>query len=431
MSWKNKKTWLSAMLAVWLTACSGENAATDKIDKPENAPEKPVTLTLYNAGTSIGLEEMIEKLVKEKFPHITINTIKRGEGINIQVLLSQGTIPDLISNPIGGVWGLKDDRLLSDLTPLIKKYGFDLGRLTPGIVENVKAHDDNGEFIFMPFELNNNALFYNKNIFDKFGVAYPTDNMTWEQVYELAKKVTRMENGIQYKGFLYDETSLVHKNQLGQAYVDPKTQKAAVNNDQWKKWLEVMTSFYQIEGNQLGKGETEKDLFLKSQTLAMRTGPNFLTELPEAEKRGMGWDVVSLPHFSGGSGQGSQMNTPIYGIPSISKYREEAFQVIAYLLSDEVQSIMARQGRIPVLKNEQVLKEFGAGLEGLKGKNLTAFFKDTIAKPISLSRYDGISKVAIVSKGIRGVGMEKKDLNTALREVEEEINKGIEAALNK
>ena len=42
-----------------------------------------------------------------------------------------------------------------------------------------------------PLSLQINVLFYNKNIFDGFGVSYPQDAMTWDEFIETAKRVTR------------------------------------------------------------------------------------------------------------------------------------------------------------------------------------------------------------------------------------------------
>jgi multiple sugar transport system substrate-binding protein len=315
------------------------------------------------------------------------------------------------------------------LTPLIKKYGFDLSRLASGVEENVRSFSDNdGKFILMPFELNNNALFYNKTIFDKFGIAYPKDGMTWESIYDVAKQVTRMDSGVQYKGFRFEETNLVFKNQLGLAFVDPKSLKASLNNDGWKRWLSTMTAFHTIPGNDLNIMITEKDEFMKEQTLAMRTGPNFMSELPAAVgKGGFDWDVVSLPDFQGFEGKGSQFNAPYFAIPPTSKLKDQAFQVIDYMMSDEVQSIMSKQGRLPIVKSDKAKSEFGTGIDGLKGKNLQAFFKDTVAKPAPATIYDTIAKQSMVRKGIRGIAIDRKDVNTALRETEEDINKQIEA----
>lgn len=51
-----------------------------------------------------------------------------------------------------------------------------------------------GKHYGIPFATNCTALFYNKDLFDAAGVAYPDENTTWDQFREIAKKMTK--NGI-------------------------------------------------------------------------------------------------------------------------------------------------------------------------------------------------------------------------------------------
>ncbi|WP_248924456.1 ABC transporter substrate-binding protein [Paenibacillus hamazuiensis] len=417
------------LLAVMAAGCSGGGGpSSEEAQDPGKNLAEPVTLTFFTEGNSAILAETIEQLVAQKFPHITLKTIKSGKGSTIEDLLNSGNTPDLISYSLGGLWKMKEYQLLSDLSGLIQKYDFDLNRYAPGVVETVKSYSDDGKIMLIPFELNNNVLFYNKGIFDKFGVPYPKDGMTWEQLYEVAKKVTQMDSGVQYKGMQIEGINLVYKNQMGQRFVNPQTLRAEVTTDSWKRWLETMSSFYKISGGE--PTDNYKINFLKNQNLAMASGPNFLTEIPDAADKGLNWDVVSLPRFAGMEDKGSQMNAPYYVIPPSSKHKDAAFQVIQYMLSDEVQKFMARQGRIPIVKDEAIRGEYAKGLKGMEGKNIAAFFKDTIGAPISPTKYDAIAKSALNS-AFNSVSANIADINTALRQAEEDINKQIEADLKK
>lgn len=416
---------ISALL-VFMLGCSGSTPGSPEAkpaeDNKPSAPEAlgPVSLTLFKEDTGVSAET-VEQLIRKKFPQIDLKVIKSAKGTMIEDVVSGGVVPDIVSHSLGGLWKLKDLQLLSDLTPLIQTHKFDLSRFADGVVDVVKSYSDNGQqFLVMPFELNNNALFYNKDIFDRAGVDYPKDGMTWEQLYDLTKRLVRTDGNLQINGFHYNFLNVIYKNQLALPFVDPKTNKAAVNSEQWANWVKVMTAFYTIPGNQ--PPVDEKTAFMKNQTLAMRTGPNYMTELAAS---GMNWDVVSFPHFAGKEGAGSQMNAPYYTIPPAAKNKDAAFQVISYLMSDEIAVELARQGRIPILKNEAVRKEFGKGIAGLENKNISAFFKDTIAKPAPQTKYDGAAKSTFNSVLITLLGGQK-DINTGLREMEEQINKQIE-----
>ncbi|RKN71832.1 extracellular solute-binding protein [Paenibacillus ginsengarvi] len=103
--------------------------------------------------------------------------------------------------------------------------------------------------IGIPYTRNFSALYYNKTIFDKFGVAYPKEGMTWSEYADVAKRVTRTEGGIQYRGLEPNVPKRVGA-QLSLPLVDPKTNRAALNTEQWKKVLTQMTDIYKIPGNE-------------------------------------------------------------------------------------------------------------------------------------------------------------------------------------
>lgn len=51
----------------------------------------------------------------------------------------------------------------------------------------------NDELYMLPGQNNIQVLFYNKDLFDRFGVAYPRDGMTWGEMLDLSSRITRKE----------------------------------------------------------------------------------------------------------------------------------------------------------------------------------------------------------------------------------------------
>ena len=70
--------------------------------------------------------------------------------------------------------------------------GYDMS----GFVGTEKNYAVDGVQYAIPFRSDFWVLFYNKDLFDAAGVAYPTNDMTWDQYAELAKKLTDKEKGI-------------------------------------------------------------------------------------------------------------------------------------------------------------------------------------------------------------------------------------------
>lgn len=79
---------------------------------------------------------------------------------------------------------------------IAKDSSVDMSRFYEG-VKNLYTRSD-GKIFALPKDHDTIALLYNKAIFDKYGVDYPTDDWTWEDMYEAAKKITEGSNGDVY-----------------------------------------------------------------------------------------------------------------------------------------------------------------------------------------------------------------------------------------
>ena len=57
-------------------------------------------------------------------------------------------------------------------------------------------YERDGEIYAIPKDFDTIAVWYNKQIFDEAGVEYPSDDWTWEEMVETARKLTNKEKGI-------------------------------------------------------------------------------------------------------------------------------------------------------------------------------------------------------------------------------------------
>ncbi|GAA3401926.1 ABC transporter substrate-binding protein [Paenibacillus hodogayensis] len=389
----------------------------------------PVKIRVSLDGTNLDDDfmEQLAGVLQKTHPNITLDYIKPGKGTTLRELIVAGDTPDIVITYNGNMASYNELDLLYDIMPLTKQYGFNLGRFEPYIIEDAKIASTKDELFGIPINLNYHALYYNKDIFDKFGAPYPTDGMAWEQVIDLAKKVTRTDGGAQYRGL--DPGSIVWASQpLGIAAIDYKTDKATVNTDSWKKVFELMKSIYAIPGNE-NKSDPKKG-FLTDKTVAMYANLSIINELEKASQDGLNWDVVQYPSYPEKPNTYGNASVNVMMITKPSKYKEQALQVIEAAVSDELQLASAKQGRVTPMKDPQFKAAFGAGREVMKGKNVQGIFKSRPVKYPIASKYRSKAEAILSAKFVQ-FNAGQLDVNTALLQAEEEINKMVETERGK
>lgn len=422
------------VLAAALAACqakggtvkSGESKPAEETAGPAtSAPApKPVTLKIgFRPAAEADVDLMIAAL-KKTHPEITIEKLQPSNSIT--EMLARGDKPDLLQIAWTELVNLTQTGLAIDMTPYLKANNIEMNSFRDGFIDNLRGLFLNPQqLIALQYYTNTGLLFYNKDIFDKFGVEYPKDGMTWEETTELASKVTRVEGGVQYQGLVARESARLDdiKSQLGLSFVDPATGKAAFQSEGWKYLMETLLKPTQIPGNDKPLGT---DGFNKTFQIAMLPWRDSLMS-QMFDIKNFSWDIATFPTFAKAPGVNTNYAGPLVAMTSISQHKEEAFQFIKTVLSDDVQKQMAAKLRMPVVNGLD--SYYGSDYPQAKEKNLAAVFK---LKPgpnpyVHEANADGRKIVGETFQQI----VDGKDINTALREADEKLNLAIQQAASK
>ncbi|CAG7639574.1 ABC transporter substrate-binding protein [Paenibacillus allorhizosphaerae] len=422
---KSKVLMASAIaMSLALTGCSGGESEQPEPGANAVLDQTPVTLTMATLGSGISDEEfktMIADPVKAKYPFITVEYRKYQQGENFESMITAGFIPDMIYSGILDVPVLQKLDMQLDLNPLIKKYDVNLNDFESSTIEMIKRYGDKGQIYSMPFSLGFPILLYNKDIFDRFGIAYPKDGMTWPETIELARKVTKTVDGISYKGIGAMVASRLSLTMLQEKY--DASGKAKLTTESWKQAMDIYRQLRMIPGNE---GNPSEKMFRDNKNVAMMATFNGgLGLLEENYKAGdvFNWDMVTFPSMPG---KPLEVDTPlqIMTISAQSKYSDQAFLALKAITSKENQMAMSKAARPAVLKDDAIKKAFGQDYASLKGKNIAAPFKHK-HQPINRGNvYDNLVNPEI-NKAADEIVKGEKDINTALREAEERANKSI------
>ncbi|MDF2657648.1 MAG: extracellular solute-binding protein family 1 [Paenibacillus sp.] len=441
-----KSLLVSSMMLSVLSACSGGstgntgNGAGESNDAPgsgasvpkpaESAADKPAELVFQNLAG--GAEEQFNKTygdrIRKKFPNYTIKFIQSKAGTTLPELIAAKERVDIVYNTIEYVTEpLLGSGLEYDMTDLIKKHGIDLTRFEPTIIDGIRAMGG-GKMYMLPITNMRQVLFYNKGVFDKLGVPYPNNGMTWEEAFELSKKLTRSEGGVNYLGLSASPAHILRTNQLSKSYLDPKTQKPTFLDEEWKR---LLTTYFLAYGQNESFANRTTELkrlpyyteMTNTYELAMFV---FNSQFPwdgAAAVKNIEWDLVSMPTFKDKPKVGSQASPFSFAITSIAKDKDSAMEVIKFLTSDETQTEFSKTGLMPVLRSDVVKKVYGTASE-YKDKNWSAVYYDAFA-PLS---YKSIYELGIERQYaplMADIAIGKVDLNTGLRAIQELAEKYI------
>ena len=173
-----------------LAGCSGQKDGSSTLDKKAN-----VSLTVWT-GQEAGAEKLLDKL-GAKFhalhPNVTLNMSPGASSTEdllqkLSASFAGGNYPDMSYS--FGSWTSQlesSDRTL-DITKQVADPSVKWSEFSKAAQET--ARPTGTKTIGFPAIVDNLSLLYNKTVFDKAGVAYPTNDWTWDDFRAAAKKLT-------------------------------------------------------------------------------------------------------------------------------------------------------------------------------------------------------------------------------------------------
>ncbi|RKN84883.1 ABC transporter substrate-binding protein [Paenibacillus ginsengarvi] len=428
-----------AVASTMLAACGGKTASDKPSEAGQTAAPKqdPIDLVFYDAGGDWPAERFEREFggpIKAKFPYVTPKFVPYTNGSKMQDMITAGETPDIVFASTGLVSArFLQFELQEDITPLVQKYKYDLTKLEPVVVEQMKQLAGGSGMYGMPIFLSPATNYYNKDLFDKFGVAYPKDVNTWDDLYDMSKKLTRSDGGVTYRGLFVSAQHLIRLNQFSLKTLDTTTNKASFSDEKWKTFFDNATRFFTIPGYDMNANLTnvtnQRNAFIKDRNVAMWLPVS--TQHTAEELAGMNWDIASFPSFAGQPGVGPQPYPNALWLAKTSKHKDQAFQVMAYLASEEFQTPGVKRGEfLSALKSDTLRKAFGQDAAMYKGKNIKAMLPEKFAPGTPIGKYNSVSEGNLLT-AFNNIILGKKDTNTALREAEEASNKKVQEELSK
>lgn len=155
------------------------------------AEEKQVlTVVTWDANTTPYLIAQ-EAAFEAAYPNIDLQYIdvaSQDYAIKAGSMLSANDTSDVFMvKEVSDIVNWNAQGFAEPLTPFMERDGYDVS----GFVGMEANYAFDGTQYALPFRSDFWVLFYNKDLFDAAGIAYPTNDMTWDAYADLAKSMTK------------------------------------------------------------------------------------------------------------------------------------------------------------------------------------------------------------------------------------------------
>ena len=341
-----------------------------------------LTVNIWDSNQQAGLQQIADEW--SKISGITAK-IEVVDWDNYWTLLeagaSGGTMPDVFWTHSNTVQLYMDNDVLLKLNDYVEKDdAIDLSNYYEGIVGLYTRAD--GNIYALPKDHDTIALLYNKAIFDRYGVAYPTDDWTWEDMYEAAKAITEGSNGE-----IYGMAMNVSNNQdswynivydYGACIVNDTHDGTTIGSAEGKAAMEMARRLLTVGAPQSVVAETGTESLFKSEKCAMIMQGSWMINafytaehhddyywalLPYADVNGNG-KCDSGERYSAYNGLG-------WAAAASTKNPDAAYSLISYFCAKEGQLEQAKLG-VTMGGMKGVSEEFANAFPGM---DVSAFIK--------------------------------------------------------
>lgn len=373
------------MIATLAAGC-GNSAGTDTTTAAGNNTPQQTVADGGNTAEAVTLKwaiwdkestaywQALADAYEESHNNVTIEMVDLGSTDYMTVLATElsgsGTDFDVVTiKDVPGYATLVQKNAIASLDDYIKKDGIDLSKYA-GVTDQVTV---DGSLYELPFRNDFWVLFYNKDLFDAANVPYPTNDMTFAEYDELARKMTKTDFGEQVYGAHYHTW-----RSAVQLFGVLDGKHTILDGNDYSFFKE----YYEMVLNQEADGVCRKYTDLKTEGLhysaafsggdvaMMNMGSWFIATMISNLASGEydsslcgNWGIVKYPHAEGVE-PGSTLGT-ITGlaVTTATDTPDAAWEFVKWVSGEEGAAVMASTGNFPAIMTSEAM-DIITGLDG-------------------------------------------------------------------
>ncbi|MEC0229685.1 ABC transporter substrate-binding protein [Paenibacillus alba] len=287
-------------------------------------------------------------------PMVKLKEVMQGDNPPDVVMVGYEQLPEII-----------ESNLLTQLDPQITKDKFDTSGIVPAVIDGIK-NAGGGKLYALAPTFSSSALIYNKKMFTDAGVDFPKDGMTWDETFDLSKRLVKGQGENRINGFSFSTQSqgdnLFYGMQMYTAPLqlkmfDDAGEKMTVDTDQWEKvWakmaqLQKDNVFPELMDPQkpMNRQFDQNNPFSYDDFMSNRLAMGIinygqLQQITNANKNAasykgytpIDWDVVTIPSHPEAKGVGGSIYmNGIMGINAKAQNPEDAWKFIKFINGED------------------------------------------------------------------------------------------------
>jgi multiple sugar transport system substrate-binding protein len=343
--------------------------------------QEPVTITWYiGLGTGSQPDQLeAQQAVVDEFnathddivlETIVVNNTGTAATDALQTLIASGDAPDIVG-PVGIAGSNSFAGQYLDLQPLIDETGYDLSDFDPAAVDFYRVEGEG--LIGLPFGVYPSFIYFNRDLFDEAGLAYPPqewgapyvdadgNERPWDidTLTDLALQLTVDANGNDATSPDFDPEQI---EQWGwyQQWTDARghatffgagsfvgEDNTAVIPENWAEFYRwyydgIFTQHFVPNAAQVASDMLNAGNPFPSGRIAMDLVHLWYNASAGTE---VNWDIAALPSYNGTIT--SKLHVDTFRILKSTEHPQEAFEVLTYLIGEGAAPLLQVYGSMP------------------------------------------------------------------------------------
>ena len=317
--------------------------------------KKHLTFQIWDVNQRDGMQAMCDAYTA-KNPDVTIEVQVTNWGeywTKLEAAAESNTMPDIYWMHTDQILYYADFGILADLTDLYAEEDSSYYQNHFSDISIGNASGTDGRIYGIPKDKDNVVLVYNKEMFDAAGVAYPTEDWTWDDMADASQKIYDATG--KYGYMAYNDEQLGYWNfvyQNGGYILDPDTnlhagytQPATV--EAIKYYVSIQQNDWCPDQNYFAETSPQTTFFSEGGAMFLEGNWNLWNDVTSFPNMQGKWDIARLPKCpdpASGDGRGSISNGLCYSTAARGKNLELVKDVLRFFGSEEGQRIQGESG---------------------------------------------------------------------------------------